>query len=133
MITKEDILNDICKYSGFNIANPIRKEHIILLRNVYYRLCKDFTDNTLKEIGQIEKGIYAMNITHSSVKNGLKKFEYNKDTYNMHTALYNMLRFFYKENEEPYYCDEETEQIDAIKKTHTRKDLNTLHSLNVNK
>ena len=134
MITKETILNDVNKYSGYNISDPFRKLNLVLGKQIYFVLCREFTECTLSDIGKMKYGKDRFRkVGHASVLNLINKFETYRKQYKMHNDLYVKLKNHYLENNEPYfdYEFEFFEDDDFIaKRTHVRKDFNTLVSLN---
>ena len=57
--------------SAFNtcISVKSRKREIVYMRSIYYKLCKDFTNESLNAIGK------QVNKDHATVLNGLKIFD----------------------------------------------------------
>ena len=131
-MTKEEIMNDVNIYTGYNISNPQRTPNLVRARQVYYVLCREFTVSTYAQLGKMAKssgGFRYMN--HGSILSSVNLFEIDRKRYKMHNDLYNKLRKYYLDFESPYFKFEtficESDLITT--KTHTRKDLNTLMSL----
>jgi len=79
--------------SMFNtqIHIPSREREIVYMRSIYYKLCKDFTFESLTNIGK------AVNKNHATVIHGLKVFDnlinplWEKDYYNKYLKLHERL------------------------------------------
>ena len=133
MITRETIQNDVATYTGHDISQPFRKTHLVLGRQMYYTLCREFTDNSLQNKGKIkESSGQIRRFNHAGVLNLLNKFDSFMVRHKMHHETYKKLRNHYLNYRTPYFDFEGIEHKEPKKliKTHTRKDLNTLVSLN---
>ena len=79
--------------SMFNtqIHIPSREREMVYMRSIYYKLCKDFTFESLAKIGK------AVNKDHATVIHGLKVFDnlinplWEKDYYNRYLKLHERL------------------------------------------
>tara|TARA_B100000925_G_scaffold212015_1_gene161685 strand:- start:116 stop:613 length:498 start_codon:yes stop_codon:yes gene_type:complete len=79
--------------SMFNtqIHIPSREREMVYMRSIYYKLCKDFTFESLTKIGK------AVNKDHATVIHGLKVFDnlinplWEKDYYNRYLKLHERL------------------------------------------
>ena len=134
-MTKEEIMNDVNIYCGYNISDSRRAHHLVRARQVYYVLCREFTNSTYAQLGKMPNssgGFRYMN--HGSVLSSVNLFDIDKEKYKMYNDLYNKLRWYYIGFKHPYFKFETFNQEDysddlITTRNHIRKDLNTLVSL----
>ena len=80
--------------SAFNtcISVKSRKREIVYMRSIYYKLCKDFTNESLDAIGK------QVNKDHATVLNGLKIFDniidnfWEKELFNVYMNIKNHIK-----------------------------------------
>jgi hypothetical protein len=68
-ITLQGIKGMVSRKLQIGIGSPIRQRNYVYGRAIYYKLAKEFTHHTFKDIGQVVKK------DHASVIHGMKVFE----------------------------------------------------------
>ena len=84
-ITLKYIADEVIKNSGFNIRMQKREAHLILLRQVYYKLARKHTLETFTNIGKEVK------VHYSSVMYGFNKADRDLKRVPLYKTLYNSI------------------------------------------